>query len=131
MVQERDEEGLEARFLLAFRGDRDALVDQPARQVCVLGFDGHVVVAVLAAEAHLFAVDRHGRDVAVLDRLDELRIGDLAALKGVARTAEEVEQGHDQQQQNDPEGNVSCGAQKSFSSHARRPARSTGPLDIK
>ena len=108
--QKREKEGLEPGLLLLFGPDRDVVRDEKLSDFSIFRLDRHVVLRPLA-KAHLLAVEGDVGHAAVFDGADEFGIADLAALQRVAGPAEEVEEGQNQQEQHDPEGDVSNVAQ--------------------
>src|SRR6056297_2012181 len=109
--QKRDQECLEARLFLRLGVDRDIGLDQHVGQFGILGLDGNVFLAIRAAKAHVFAIQRNLTYIAILNRRDELGILDRLALERVPRATEQIEQCQYQQEQNQPEGDISCVAQ--------------------
>ena len=109
-------------MLLAFGLDRDARVDQALRDLGILGLDRGVVLTIRPAIAHGFAIKRDLAHAAAVHCRHKLGIRHCEALEGVARPAEQVEQREDQQEQHQPEGNISCVTQ-GFSPKIRIPVR--------
>ena len=109
--QQRHDECLEPRLLLAFRLDRNTLVDQSLRDFGILGSDRGVIGPVRGPVAHHLAIQRHLTDRSRVNRRDEFGIRHGPALERVSGTTEQVEQRQDQQEQHQPEGYISCVAQ--------------------
>ena len=109
--KKRQDEGLEARLLLTFGRHRHVVGNQKVRDLCILGLDRHVIASIGAAIADLLTVQRRPADLLVFHGPDKFRIADILALQGVSGSAEQVEKGQYQQEQNDPESDVSRVAQ--------------------
>ncbi len=78
--QQRQNERLKARLLLALGGNLNTFVDQEIGHRCVRGHDGGVIFPVGAPEGDTLAVDCGAADFLFLYRTDEIRIADFAAV---------------------------------------------------
>ena len=116
--QPEREDREEARLLLTLGPDGNLLGDQVGHQLIVqrvaLRLDGDIGLTVLGLDLQLFAIHHDGADLTAVDLLDEVRIGQRARVHRALAVAEKLEQREDQDEQDDPECDVSRVTQGDF-----------------
>ena len=128
--QPKRDRGHKSGLFLRLCADDDFVVQKRLGHVHISGLDGHLLLAIRAAEQNTLAVQRHGVHSAAFDLRDKVRIGCCAGIGRRLTTREQVEQRQDQDEQNDPKGDISRVTQGDTpSSVARREGHTSCPKD--
>ena len=106
-----EKEAGETRLFLCLCDDGNVLCQKHIGDFRVPRHDCDIVLAIRAAVSDLLAIKRGLRDIAALDCRDKLGIAFGVAHRVFGIAAEQIEQRKHQQEQDDPEYDVTCVAQ--------------------